>query len=141
MLDCQSNECLKGDNMAWSFKQAVNTFYPKAKIYKDNLKSLYNKGRSKTNTTGKAVYALYLNRELKKIGKAVCGKGLFTRMSQYYRLAKAGCKKITKSNRDNIEVEYFFLDDKTDCWIAERKLQVDAWDNGEKMPWEDKTRN
>ena len=127
--------------MAWSFKQAVKTFYPKATVTNDSLKNLYNGGVSQLKTTGKAVYALYLDGELKKIGKAFCGKGLFTRISQYYRLDEAGCKEITEHNKDNIEVEYFFLDDKTDCWVAERKLQVDAWDNGEKMPWEDKTRN
>ena len=127
--------------MAWSFKKAANKFYSNVTVYKDTLKHIYNNGKAQNTTTGCAVYALYLNGELKKIGKAVCNKGLFTRMSQYYRLTEEGCKSISKSNRDKVEVEYFFLTPKIECWIAERKMQVDAWDNGETMPWENKTRN
>lgn len=126
--------------MAWSFKNAANKFYSNVTVNKDLLKNIYN-NKSQNTTTGYAVYALYLNGELKKIGKAVYNKGLFTRMSQYYRLTKEGCKCISKSNRDEVEVEYFFLKKKIDCWVAERRMQVDAWDNGETMPWENKTRN
>lgn len=127
--------------MAWSFKSAVSKFYKNAEFHENSLKKIYNSGKSDVLTRGKAVYALYLNGKLKKIGKAVCGKGLFTRMSQYYRRSKAGCKKINKSNRDNITVDYFFISSTEECWAAERRLQVDAWDNSERMPWENKTRN
>ncbi len=128
--------------MTWSFEKAAKKFYSNVKVYKDTLKNIYNNGKAQNTTTGWAVYALYLNGKLKKIGKAVCNKGLFTRMSQYYRLTKEGCKRISNSNRNKVKVEYFFcLSSKIDCWIAERKMQVDAWDNGETMPWENKTRN
>ena len=127
--------------MAWSFNNAAINFYKNVKVNKDTLKNIYNKGKSQATTTGYAVYALYLNGKLKKIGKAVCNKGLFTRMSQYYRLTKEGCKNISNLNKNKVEVEYFFLPSKIDCWVAERKLQVDAWDNKETMPWENKTRN
>ena len=127
--------------MSWSFKETAEHFYPNAEVRKATLMDIYNKGKSQTETTGFAVYALYIDGNLKKIGKAVFNKGLFTRMSQYYRLTKEGCEKITNSNRNKIEVQYFFLDSKDDCWIAERRLQVDAWDNSEEMPWENKEHN
>lgn len=129
------------DSMAWSFKSAVSKFYKNAEFHENSLKEIYNGGKSKDLTCGKAVYALYLDGELMKIGKAVHGQGLFTRMSQYYRLDKAGCEMIDTSNEDKIKVEYFFLPSGEECWAAERRLQVEAWDNSETMPWEDKTRN
>ena len=127
--------------MAWSFEKAAKKFYSNVTVYKDTLKDIYNNGKAQNTTTGRAIYALYLNGKLKKIGKAVYNKGLFTRMSQYYRLTKEGCKRISNSNRDKVKVEYFCLTPEIEGWIAERKMQVDAWDNGETMPWENKTRN
>ncbi len=103
------------------------------------LKDAYGK-KSQVANSGPGIYALYLDGELKKIGKAVYNKGIFTRMSQYYRLTPEGLSQITKNNRDKIEVKFFFLK-KDDCWIAERKLQGIAWDAGERMPWESKNRN
>ncbi len=126
-------------NMAFNFANEVNTYFKKT-VNSGSLKKLYNNGKSTTATSGTCVYALYLNGKLKKIGKAVYGKGLFTRMSQYYRLTKEGCKKISNLNKNNIQVEYFFLN-KNDCWYVERKLQSLAWEQGETQPWEDKTRN
>lgn len=127
--------------MAWSFKSAVFKFYKKAEFHEDSLKNIYNDGKSIDSTRMKAIYALYLDDKLMKIGKAIYKGGLFTRMSQYYRLDKAVCKKIDMSNRDKIKVGFFPLSSDEECWVAERRLQVDAWDNSEKMPWENKTRN
>ena len=125
--------------MTFNFKNEVSSHFKKD-IQSDLLKNIYNKGKSQTSTTGICIYALYLNGKLKKIGKAICGKGCFTRMSQYYRMTKEGCKKISNLNKNKIQVEYFFIE-KKDCWYAERKLQSIAWEQGESMPWEEKTRN
>ena len=63
-------------------------------------------------------------------------------MSQYYNMNRTGgLRQITESNRDKIVVKYFNLDSIEQCWVAERRLQVIAYDCGEKMPWEEKSRN
>ena len=83
----------------------------------------------------------YQSNKLKKIRKAVDG-GVCKRMMQYYNGYKTGgLSKITNNNRDNINVRYVNLSSAEDCWIMERRLQVIAYDQGEKMPWEIKTRN
>lgn len=125
--------------MAFDFTKEAQNLY-NGHVQTMLLKDIYNSGKSKKSTSGASIYALYFHNKLMKIGKAVCGKGLFTRMSQYYRGKKDGSKKITNLNRDQIDVKFFFLD-KNKCWIAERKLQVLAWDADERMPWECKTRN
>lgn len=125
--------------MAFDFDNEVKNRYSLT-VTTMSLKDIYNKGNSQTSTTGSGIYALYYNNELKKIGKAVYGKGIFTRMSQHYRMTKEGCKKINEHNRDCIKVHFFMLD-KSKCWLEERRLQVLASDNGESMPWEVKTRN
>lgn len=125
--------------MVFDFDAEVKKMYNKT-VTTTSLKAAYNNGKSQSTTSGAGVYALYYNNMLKKIGKAVYRKGIFTRMSQYYRLTSEGLSQISEANRDKIEVKFFFLH-RDDCWIAERKLQVVAWDAGERMPWEAKNRN
>lgn len=68
--------------------------------------------------------------------------GVCKRMMQYYNGYKTGgLSTITNNNRDNINVRYVNLSSAEDCWIMERRLQVIAYDQGEKMPWKIKTRN
>ena len=124
--------------MAFDFDAEVKKFY-KATVSTMSLKDAYS-GKSQTTNSGAGIYALYCDGELKKIGKAVYDKGIFNRMSQYYRLAPEGLSQISETNRDKIEVKFFFLNS-DECWIAERRLQVIAWDAGEQMPWEAKNRN
>ena len=128
-----------GEHMGFEFDNEVQKSYSKT-VTIMTLKDAYNNGKSQPTTSGSGIYALFYNKELKKIGKAVCGKGIFTRMSQYYRLTKEGCIKIKEHNKDIVEVHFFMLD-KSLCWLEERRLQVKAADNGELMPWENKTRN
>ena len=125
--------------MAFDFDAEVKKIY-NATVTTMFLELVYNNGKSQDTTAGAGVYALYCNNELKKIGKAVYRKGIFTRMSQYYRMTKEGVKQIAKKNRNKIEVKFFFLNS-DECWIAARRLQVIAWDAGEQMPWEAKNRN
>ena len=121
------------------------------KIYKPELKEYVDKktGEKKTRLEGTStdktkrmgVYALYYEGRLMKIGKAVDG-GMFKRMGQYYRAdSTGGLDEITNNNRDLVEVEYFNLDTPDKCWAAERFLQSEAFEHGEEMPWENKTRN
>ena len=124
--------------MAFDFDAEVKKFY-NATVTTMLLKDAYG-GKSQTANTGSGIYALYCDGELKKIGKSVYGKGIFNRMSQYYQMTKAGAKQITNENRDKIKVKFFFLSS-DECWIAERRLQVAAWDAGEQMPWEAKNRS
>lgn len=54
-------------------------------------------------------------------------------MMQYYNGYKTGgLSTITNNNRDNINVKYVNLSSAKDCWIMERRLQVIAYDQGEK---------
>ena len=127
--------------MSFNFTKTVKKLYPSAKVKIMLLKDIYNignsnQGQSTEETKLSGIYALYENNNLMKIGKAVCGKGIFKRMSQYYRGSLAGLAAITSANRDKIVVQFFTLDGSEECWIAERRLQIAAWDEGEKMPWE-----
>lgn len=129
------------------FEEEVKKYYDKAIIYSGSLKSLYNsngnkRGKSTPETRIKGVYALYLDGKLMKIGKATYKDGIFHRISQYYRMDKeGGIEQIDVNNRDKINVKYFTLDDSDELWFAERRLQVIAHDYGEKMEWENTTRN
>lgn len=137
------------EEQGFDFEKEVNKLYPdKAKkVYKTTLKKVYNESDIKTRgvsteeTRQKGVYALYENGELKKIGKASDKNGVFHRVSSYYRGKKDGTKWIKKKNREDIEIQYFHLEKVEECWYAERKLQTLAYEKGEEMPWEDKTRN
>ncbi|HAT4231234.1 TPA: hypothetical protein I9097_000156 [Clostridium perfringens] len=129
----------------FDFTKEVEKHYPDIKVVKTTLKNIYNltgsKGRSTEETRKKGVYALFYENELKKIGKATYDSGIFHRMSQYYRMDKTGgLKNINEKNRDKIEVLYFNPPEE-ECWFGERRLQVIAHDYGEKMPWENTSRN
>lgn len=129
----------------FDFTEEVKKYYPKLEVVTASLKEIYNckgtRGRSTERTRQKGVYALFYQNELKKIGKATDKHGVFHRMSQYYRKdAKGGLKYIDKNNRDKIKVLYFNPPEE-ECWFAERRLQVIAHDLGEKMPWENTSRN
>jgi hypothetical protein len=120
--------------MAFNFDNEVKKLYNQEATVL-SLKSVYNDGKSTHDTRGTGIYALFLDNKLMKIGKAVWDKGIFTRMSQYYRCDNAGCAEITNDNRDKVYVHFIKLD-KDKCWLEERRLQVYAADLGEKMPWE-----
>lgn len=139
------------DKEKFDFEKAVLEDF-KASVVKTTLKSVYNpvqKGECKI-TRGEAteatkrcgVYALFLDNELKKIGRAITGHGIFTRMSQYYRMkTKDGAlKHINKQNRDKIVVWYFNLNTAKDCWAAEKYLQAKAYYAGEEMEWDDEVK-
>ena len=133
--------CIKNN---FDFEKEVKKHYGKCKkVYEKKLSAIYNcnndkkVGKSTEETSIKGVYALYLDGQLMKIGRAITGSGIFTRMSQYYRLSNEGSKYITEKNRDLIEVKYFELTDNKECWAGEKRLQVIAFDCGEKMPWDD----
>ena len=125
--------------MSFDFDKEVKNRY-QVSTTAMSLKDAYNNGQSQPSTTGSGIYALYIDKELKKIGKAVYDKGIFTRMSQYYRLTKEGCNEINDIIKDLVEVHFFMLDEKK-CWLEERRLQVIATDSGEQLFWENKTRN
>ena len=110
-------------------------------IKEKSLNELYNGGKSTMETKRKGVYAVYEGGELRKIGKATDKNGIFHRMSQYYRGKSDGLLYISLANRDEIKIKYFILDNIEDCWYAERKLQTIAYEDAEKMPWENKERN
>lgn len=144
-----STKNMKEVQMTFDFDKEIKSINSTLKVYSNTLKKIYNPQKKKVRTcrtetdeTNKpAVYALYESNELKKIGKAVDG-GVCKRMMQYYNGYKTGgLSKITNNNRDNINVRYVNLSSAEDCWIMERRLQVIAYDQGEKMPWEIKTRN
>lgn len=92
--------------------------------------------KNKDSSRNMGVYALYCNGELMKIGKAVTGDGIFTRMKQYYYVKPEGISEITTKNRDDVMVKYFNLEDKKECWAAEKFMQVRAYECGENMPWD-----
>ena len=130
----------------FNFETEVKKKYPNREVLKSSLKDIYNlkngKGHSTEQTKKKGVYALFYNEELKKIGKATDKNGIFHRMSQYYRGdTNGGLKEIDEGNRDEIKVLYFNLPSEEECWVEERRFQVLAYDCGEKMPWENKSRN
>lgn len=125
----------------------VGKYYPMCEVIETSLREIYNynastgKGQATEKTIKKGVYALFYNNELKKIGKSTDKKGIFHRMSQYYRGDESGgLKQIDESNRDEINVKYFNPPE-DECWYAERRLQVIAHDFGEIMPWEDTSKN
>ena len=129
----------------FDFIKAVNEHYPDINVVTTTLKEIYNwngiSGCSTEETKKKGVYALFYENELKKIGKATDKMGIFHRMSQYYREDKTGgLTEINEQNKDKIEVLYFNPPEE-ECWFAERRLQVIAHDYGEKMPWENTSRN
>lgn len=114
------------------------------KIYTKTLKEVYNekqgKGTPTDETKQKGIYALYLDGKLFKIGKATDQReGIFHRVSQYYRISPEGTDFITLDNRDSIKIIYFHVETQEECWFYERKLQVIAYENGEKTPLEKKT--
>lgn len=124
----------------FDFSKVVLEDY-KITVVEAKLKDIYNsgnckRGRSTNETKRCGVYALFLNNELKKIGRAITGNGIFTRMSQYYR-QDCGIKQITDQNKDEILVRYFTLNSRKDCWAAEKYLQAKAYYAGEKMPWDE----
>lgn len=123
-------------NKAFDFEKEVNKYYKNAIV---DTKKLSEIAKTKRKYTFCAIYALYENNQLKKIGKAIYG-GIHHRMVQYYN-GKSGSKFITVSNRNYIVVKYFTLKDKSELWYAERRLQVIAHDSGEKMEWENTSRN
>lgn len=121
------------------FEKEVRHFYG---VKPKKLKMVYIVNNKK-DYKKPAIYALYLEGKLQKIGKATY-KGLSHRMLQYYNLNKSGGSEfITNNNKNEIDVYYFSLDteEADEYWVAERRLQVIASDCGEKMPWEDKTNN
>lgn len=130
------------------FKKEVKKIYKK-EVVETSLKAIYNRsskkdeGKSTDETKKKGVYALFYQGDLKKIGKATDNSsGIFHRMSQYYRGdTNGGLKEIDEGNRDEIKVLYFNLSSEEECWVAERRFQVFAYDHGHKMPWENKSRN
>ena len=129
----------------FDFINEVKIHYPNIEVISTSLKEIYNfngsTGCSTKETKKKGVYALFYDGELKKIGKATDKYGIFHRMSQYYRQdKKGGLTQIDSSNKDDIKVLYFNPDE-NECWFAERRLQVIAHDCGEKMPWENISRN
>jgi len=130
----------------FDFAKEVSKYYGNTKVISTTLKEVYNvntngRGCSTAETKLKGVYALFLNGNMMKIGKATDKYGIFHRMSQYYRCdKKGGLKEINKENRDKIEVLYFNLCE-AEIWFAERRFQVLAHDYGEKMPWECISRN
>ena len=114
----------------------------KATVIKSTLKDIYNAnekdiGHSTKLTKMRGVYALFLDGELKKIGRAITGSGIFTRMSQYYRQKDGKLDYIDDTNKDKIVVWYFNLVNAKDCWAAEKHLQAKAYYAGEKMEWDD----
>ncbi len=82
------------------------------------------------------IYALYLDDNLMKIGRAVTNDGIFTRMKQYYNGRPEGLQEITTDNKDTITVKYFNLPTRRDCWAAEKYLQAEAYYSFENMPWD-----
>lgn len=125
----------------------VGKHYPMCEVIETSLREIYNynastgKGQSTEKTIKKGVYALFYKNELKKIGKSTDKNGIFHRMSQYYRGdTNGGLTQINEKNRDEIKVMYFNPAE-DECWFAERRLQVIAHDCGEKMPWENISRN
>ena len=120
-------------------KEVLKNF--KITVCKSTLKEIYNvqengNGKSTPVTRRKGVYAILYKGELKKIGRAIVGEGIFTRMSQYYRQKDGTIKEINDANKDDIEVWYFTLDVDKDCWAAEKLLQAIAYYSGEKMEWD-----
>lgn len=125
----------------FNFEKAVKEIRgEETTIYEKTLKDVYNEGEdgeghSTDDTKPSGIYALYYDEKLMKIGKAV--DGFFKRMSQYYRLDKtAGSDFITDDNKNLITVQWYKLKDAEACWIDERRLQVKAYNAGEKMEWE-----
>lgn len=129
------------DKEKFDFEKVVLDDF-KATIVKSTLKDIFNadkegKGHSTKSTRGRGVYALFYENELMKIGRAITGSGIFTRMSQYYRQKDGKLDYIDDTNKDKIIVWYFNLVNAKDCWAAEKYLQAKAYYAGEKMEWDD----
>ena len=129
------------DKEKFDFEKVVLDDF-KATVIKSTLKDIFNadeKGNGHSNEFTKlpGVYALFLDGELKKIGRAITGAGIFTRMSQYYRQKDGKLDYIDDTNKDKIVVWYFNLVNAKDCWAAEKYLQAKAYYAGEKMEWDD----
>lgn len=125
------------------FTERVKTLFNK-NVQKKSLSELSGENAKEDNDlkSGCFIYALYENNKLMKIGKAVYTGGIYKRMLQYYNINETGgLDKITKKNRDNIKVVFFKVDNEDEAWAVERRLQSDAYFNGESMPWENKKRN
>lgn len=130
--------CVK---MKFNFSLIVRFIYHK-KVFEKSLLDIYDAdskgiGRSNEETRGCGVYAIYLGNELKKIGRAITGVGIFTRMSQYCRMGSGKSKYINKNNQKNVIVKYFKLETPKECWAAEKFLQAIAYYCHEKMDWDD----
>lgn len=91
---------------------------------------------SRNSNRNMGIYALYLDGQLMKIGRAVTGYGIYTRMKQYYEIKKEGIAEISDLNKDQIIVKYFNLPSRRDCWAAEKFLQAEAYYSNEKMLWD-----
>lgn len=125
------------------FAERVKTLFNK-NVQKKSLSELSGKNAKNDNDlkSGYFIYALYENDKLMKIGKAVYYGGIYKRAVQYYNMnEKGGLKEINENNRDNINVEFFKVDIEDEVWAVERRLQSDAYFNGESMPWENKKHN
>ena len=119
-------------------KEVKDKYGDNTKIYTENLSTI---AKTQKKYCFPGIYALYVNNQLKKIGKATY-RGIRHRMVQYYNMNKNGGNiNISESNRDKIVVKFFTLKDKEELWYAERRFQVIAHDCGEKMGWENKSRN
>ena len=117
----------------------------KATVVKTTLKDIFNvdkkgNGRSTKATRGRGVYALFYENKLMKIGRAITGSGIFTRMSQYYRQKDGKLDDIDDTNKDKVVVWYFNLVNAKDCWAAEKHLQAKAYYAGEEMEWDDEVK-
>ena len=134
----ENNEKFDFEKAVKEIREQETEVYSKTLLeaYSDQTKNKAPKrGKSTQKTEFSGVYALYLDGELKKIGKA--SYGIFKRMSQYYRMTdNEGCGHIKEENRNSVQVKWYILDNSEDCWIDERRLQVKAYDLGEQMEWE-----
>lgn len=109
-----------------------------------NVRKYYNKETKyvklsdyKDVTIEMGVYAIYYEDKLKKIGKAGHNNGVYHRLYQYYE-EKDGINEINADTKDLVYVKYFLLNSNEETWIAERRLQVLAYDSKEPMDWEKK---
>lgn len=119
-------------------KEVRDNYGDDIKVFTEKLSIFAN---TKKIYISPGIYALYENNQLKKIGKAVYG-GIHHRMVQYYNMNNSGGSEyISISNRNEIEVRFFILEDTTELWYAERRFQVIAHDCGESMEWENTSRN
>lgn len=138
---------MNNESEEFRFDEVVSNKF-NVSVKKSTLKNIFNanpkginkkdRGMATEETKKRGVYALFLDGILKKIGRAITGNGIFTRMSQYYRMKEkdGALKYITEENKDKIEVWYFNLESNRDCWAAEKYLQAKAYYAGEEMEWD-----